>query len=350
MIAEGIDIGLRGATGSLLLLAAIVFARDGRSLAARLGAALSLCGVLYIVSDAPMMPARLWGFPVLGGVGTVAMPVFWLFTRAWFDDGFAIGRRDLAVIAAYVAWRIAHLGFGIGMGANHALWFVPTFAASLAFAVHAMWIAWRDRDADLVEARRRLRLGFVLAVGGFLVWTLLSEGFAFMTGRFSGWRTVNAGVLLAVVLPLEAVLLTLRRSDMFPAAPGMAPAMAPAPAVDARLAAALDRLMSHDRIYRSEGLTIGALAARLDVPDYRLRQLINGALGFRNFNEFLNHHRLAEVKAALADPAQAQVPILTIAMDAGFGSLAPFNRAFKAAAGTTPRAFRGAALGNAVAD
>jgi AraC-like DNA-binding protein len=34
------------------------------------------------------------------------------------------------------------------------------------------------------------------------------------------------------------------------------------------------------------------------------------------------------------------VPILTIALDAGFQSLGPFNRAFKAQTGMTPSEFR----------
>ena len=43
---------------------------------------------------------------------------------------------------------------------------------------------------------------------------------------------------------------------------------------------------------------------------------------------------------ALADPAQAEVPVITIAMDAGFASLGPFNRAFKATTGVTPTEYR----------
>ena len=45
-------------------------------------------------------------------------------------------------------------------------------------------------------------------------------------------------------------------------------------------------------------------------------------------------------KTAIADPAQEAVPILTIALDAGFQSLGPFNRAFKAETGLTPSEFR----------
>jgi AraC-like DNA-binding protein len=109
--------------------------------------------------------------------------------------------------------------------------------------------------------------------------------------------------------------------------------------------------MATERTYRQEGLTIGLLAARLGLPEYRLRALINERLGHRNFNAFLNRYRLDEAKAALADPHQADVPVLTIALDAGFQSLAPFNRAFKANTGLTPTEFRrSAAAGQNVDD
>jgi AraC-like DNA-binding protein len=111
----------------------------------------------------------------------------------------------------------------------------------------------------------------------------------------------------------------------------------------------LDRLMTVERIYRQEGLTIAVLAARLDVPEYRLRQAINEGLGYRNFNAFLNRYRIDEAKAALADPSQREVPVLTIAIDAGFQSIGPFNRAFKAATGLTPTEFRRDALARSAA-
>jgi len=111
-------------------------------------------------------------------------------------------------------------------------------------------------------------------------------------------------------------------------------------ATDQKLVDALMRLMADERIYRHDNVTIGMLATRLAIPEYRLRRLINQRLGYRNFNVFLNEHRIAEAKAALADPSQAEVPVITIAMDAGFQSLGPFNRAFKADTGITPTEYR----------
>jgi AraC-like DNA-binding protein len=109
---------------------------------------------------------------------------------------------------------------------------------------------------------------------------------------------------------------------------------------EAALLEALRELMEEQKLHRHDGLTIAVLAARLAIPEYRLRRLINRRLGHRNFSSFVNGYRLAEARAALADPVQENVPILTIALDTGFQSLAPFNRAFKMTAGMTPREYR----------
>jgi AraC-like DNA-binding protein len=105
--------------------------------------------------------------------------------------------------------------------------------------------------------------------------------------------------------------------------------------------------MEDDKLYREHGLGIGDLAAKLGVPEHQLRALINKGLGYRNFAAFLNQYRLAEAKAALADPEQARTPILTIAMDVGYASLATFNRAFKSEEATTPSQYRAEALAKA---
>jgi AraC-like DNA-binding protein len=107
-----------------------------------------------------------------------------------------------------------------------------------------------------------------------------------------------------------------------------------------QLAQALARAMSERHVYRQEDLSVASLAAQLGVAEYRLRRLINQRLGHRNFNAYVNGLRLDQARAALADPAQRQLPVLTIALDAGFGSIGPFNRAFKAATGLTPTDYR----------
>ena len=159
-------------------------------------------------------------------------------------------------------------------------------------------------------------------------------------------NTVNSAVLAGVVAAISYAMMRVDGADLFPAASEVAPVtMAPLSAVaeersDQKLVDALMRLMGDERIYRHDNITIGTLATKLGIPEYRLRRLINQRLGYRNFNVFLNNHRIEEAKAALSDPTQAEVPVITIAMDAGFQSLGPFNRAFKATTGVTPTEYR----------
>ena len=100
-------------------------------------------------------------------------------------------------------------------------------------------------------------------------------------------------------------------------------------------------LMEDDKLYRDADLTVGNLAARVGMAEYALRRLIHDHLGHRNFAGFVNEYRLQEVRERLLDPGLARRPVLTLALEAGFGSVGPFNRLFKERFGTTPTVFRG---------
>jgi AraC-like DNA-binding protein len=109
---------------------------------------------------------------------------------------------------------------------------------------------------------------------------------------------------------------------------------------DRHLLAKLEALMAEGEAWRREGLTIGALAAEIGAPEHKLRRLINDHLGFRNFAAFVNARRIDAAKSRLADPAKARESVSAIAFDLGFGSLGPFNRAFKEVTGQTPTEWR----------
>jgi hypothetical protein len=72
----------------------------------------------------------------------------------------------------------------------------------------------------------------------------------------------------------------------------------------------LDYLMTVERIHRQEGLSIGGFAAKLNLSEYRLRQVINEGLGYRDFNAY----RRCQGDAVRPEPTDVQA--LTIATDA----------------------------------
>jgi AraC-like DNA-binding protein len=109
---------------------------------------------------------------------------------------------------------------------------------------------------------------------------------------------------------------------------------------DEVLAARILALMADPAGYTASNLKVAGLARRVNEAEYKVTQCITGPLGFRNFNHMVNHFRIEEAARRLADPAFEHLPVLTIALDCGFGSIGPFNRAFKARFGETPTAFR----------
>jgi len=356
--AASLNLLLRGGAILVLLLIAATLPRDlPRRNAARLGAAFAVGVAAATLVSAPGFGAAtdLWhAFVVALAAG--AMFVFWLFTRALFDDAFHLRAWHGAVwlaLAAIGAWNclaLAHThtplaaAAGLWLGAMPIVWAALAIVQSLA--------SWRE---DLVEGRRRLR---TLIVATTSIYTLAQWAAAMLIG----WplkdvveSTANAAGTAALTLFVAWRLLRAGGDDLFgapvadaapspahatPASPSTVELIEAAEPPDPRQVDALETLMTVDHIHREPKLSIAALAERMRMPERQLRRLINQGLGHRNFSAFLNTYRLGDAKRWLADREQADTPILTIAMDAGFQSLGPFNRAFKADTGMTPTEYR----------
>ncbi|MCK1357311.1 helix-turn-helix domain-containing protein [Bradyrhizobium sp. 199] len=347
MLLANLELAFRAASVALLLVLAASLLSDFRSvLTARLGAAFALGSAAhaasYSVGVTSVIP--LWHAPLIA-LSTGNIVVFWMFTRALFEDEFRLRGWHGLVWALVTSFSFAgcvwiapagHVRFSVTAVNLIVLGFI-------GLAIGQTIASW---PADLVERRRRVRVFIVCAAAlyGGLNAALQIVVAGHRVGDVAD--SINTAVLACVVAGIAWAMMRVDGADLFPVAVETAPAIAPSQplasedAADQKLIEALMRLMADERVYRQENITIGALAGRLKIPEYRLRRLINQRLGYRNFNVFLNNHRIEEAKAALADPAQAEVPVITIAMDAGFQSLGPFNRAFKAVTGVTPTEYR----------
>ncbi|MEH2576448.1 AraC-like DNA-binding protein [Bradyrhizobium sp. AZCC 1577] len=347
MLLSTFDIALRGATVALLLvLAASLFRSFGTVLAGRLAVAVAVGSAAHAVTSSIGVTSKVAPAvaPVIA-LSTGNAVVFWLFTRALFEETFKLRWWHALVWAAVAAFSFVNcMWLAPASGVQFSIITVNILA--LGFIVLAVVQTVASWSADLVEGRRRIRVFIVSAAalyGGLnaVLQISLSGG-----GAADLANTLNSAVLAAVVAAIAIAMMRVDGADLFPAAavgkadPIEAAIVAESSAADRKLIDALTRLMADERIYRHDNVTIGTLATKLAIPEYRLRRLINQRLGYRNFNVFLNEHRIAEAKAALADPSQAEVPVITIAMDAGFQSLGPFNRAFKAITGVTPTGYR----------
>ena len=315
-------------------------------------AALAGAGAASAILEAPGFPSQWhWASLPLIALSSGTPVVFWLWARVVFDDDFVFRPWHAGVWAAAVGLGLtvsyASIGGSAATAINRAL-----MLANLGFGMLAIMQTIASWRMDLVAGRRRLRVAVLMGTLAYiaansaanlssvaaLTWSSPARNLANALGlcllaALAGWTLFRTAPPVRTLALEPAIGSANRLSSAAVRNDGRA-------AIEPALLGRLERLMTVERAYRREGLTIGSLAALMRLPEYRLRQVINEGLGFRNFNAFLNHYRIDEAKTALADDSQKDVPVLTIAMDAGFQSLGPFNRAFKADTGLTPSEFR----------
>lgn len=349
---ERVDIAVRlVACGASLLLLVLLLAGEVRR-----GLKLPLAGLLtgsigYLANSTATF---LFGSPTslpLGDFLSIFTPFFtWLFALRVLE-------RDPPRLLVWTPLVVLVTGWMIGyvLAPDRMIGFYVIHITGLALVADLFRVALLEREDDLVEQRRAFRLWLPLLVaaqtGGIL-------GYELVTGRGSamggdrGAQLINAVLILAVTLVAGKALLRtepelLLRAEPHPAEPDSeeppAPSLSPSEMV---LRDKLEAAMAQG-IYRTPGLSIAGLAERLGTPEHRLRALINQRLGHRNFSAYLNRYRIAEAKAWLADRDKVDLPVLTLAMDLGYNSLPPFNRAFREETGTTPSEYRRQCFGEA---
>lgn len=329
IILRGASIGLLGLLAGLLWRAPIGW--EGR---------ISICAVALTQSAFLLATAALpLDIPPLVATNLVLLAslshnaITWLIITIFLDPP---GRRW----PWFVASTLVSTHFYLHQTAPELLGHVPCTLSAMALYGALLGLAVISSRDDLVECRCRARPGFAAAIAGL--------GLALTGAEVFGWTAVGSLVFAVVqsggtLMVTAAFAVWLLRPDTAQWPGEKDSIRPPRPAVpqgtDSALIAQIQRTMV-EGIWREEGLTIGALARHLCVPEHRVRRAINGGLGHRNFSSFINSARIEAAKAMLRDPQKSHTTVLEIAYAVGFASLGPFNRAFRAETGQSPTEFR----------
>lgn len=331
-----LDMILRGSSIGLLVLLAGLLWRAPIGGEGRLSiVAVALAESAHLLKTAPIpldLPPLLMANVTLFS-SLMPNAITWLIVTIFLDPP---GKRwpwlvaSSAVSAHYYLYEVApHLVGNIPSGFSALVLFGALFGLAI--------ISSRD---DLVECRCRARPGFAAAIAGLGILLTGTQTFDWMgLGTPSAALMASAGTF-AVTFAF-AIWILRPDTTLWPGVQPVetTPQPSAAPPIDTMLATRISTVMAAG-IWREEGLTIGALATRLNVPEHRLRRAINTGLGHRNFSAFINRARIHAAMAQLQDPEQADTTVLEIAYDVGFASLGPFNRAFRAETGQSPTEFR----------
>jgi len=331
---------------SLFCLLGVLILRDfeNRQIA-WLGAWASMSGASYLICTSPALNSFF-------GPGMLLVQIFchsgqiaiWLFSLSQFRDKLSLWPTYILIALAFYIWQRMYfdwLRFEDAIIATTSA--VIYTVARFSLIGHMLYVAWAGRGDDLVEARRRFRTVYIVTVSMAVLAVVISETV------FNEQDLQNDNILLFQSLGmwlLSAVLVwqitNLRKSALFdgPSSSRSGQTSPPNDPNERHDLETVERLIETEDLYLRPGLTIAGLAVEAGLPEHRLRRLINTHLGYRNFADFLNHYRIAAARERLSCVEERNIPVLTIAMDLGYGSLGPFNRAFKERTGLTPTEFR----------
>ena len=276
------------------------------------------------------LPALFWGICILGFAASPAkhkglLPVA-LFSFIAPAIGRPFGAEDPAnTLLHHMVWQTAQYCEYVVICAG----------------VYAVVSGWKG---DLIEGRRKLR-AYILCVLG-LTALVVTVSLNFGIGKELPLVVVAVCCLMCSYLMLftrkEALVRAVSSYELDTTTALPAPGLrlvAPVEEIDEQsvLAESLCGLMETG-FYRNENLSLRLLARRLDVPEYRLRKVINERFNYRNFNDYINQLRIEEASIMLA--RDAATPVQNIAIDVGYRTMSSFNRAFKDIQRCTPTQFR----------
>ncbi|WP_051235495.1 AraC family transcriptional regulator [Marinimicrobium agarilyticum] len=106
---------------------------------------------------------------------------------------------------------------------------------------------------------------------------------------------------------------------------------------------AIDRAITHHQLHLDAHINLERFSTHCGLRPREVSALIN-AHHHKNFFEFINYHRVEEVKRRLSEDSQET--ILDIALQSGFNSQSAFQRFFKRLEGITPSQYRRRVSGN----
>jgi len=328
------------AIGQLSLLSFYVLAKSC-NLTSVLATTTSVCLSAYLLLTAPIADQH---YGVLRGVllffTELAPYLLWCFAVLLLRDNFILKKWSFGIktgITLALLWFLYFFGYQQGRGAfhqiNHLLQLLPL--------CHIIFIAVKDLKDDLVNARRNIRLILVMSISLYFIFILVLELGDSSVRASSIFSSINAFlVLMSTSVFTYFVFKGKFKEETLKIAEGGDQKQEDAiPLVYKDLNQRL-RCLMEEKFFMETQLTIKELAEKLTTPEHQLRELINKHLGFRNFSDFLNSYRLPMACSQLKDIANLRKPILTIALELGYGSIATFNRAFKAKMAQTPKEYR----------
>ncbi|RHW74650.1 helix-turn-helix domain-containing protein [Colwellia sp. RSH04] len=335
------------ALAQIVMCALLLFPLRKQNPSIKLFILLMLCSCGYLLSSL-IQPESSTVLAWFLQVTLNALPgVFWLVSLSVFGDHSILQRWQYVVasltMVVPLTTSLIEMIFAFSLQDYVAIYGLVKYGMLLLELVlisHALIISFKHWRDDLVQERRYIRGGVITISALYIIAVIVLEQLLHV--EWAGLNIVINFLLAALVTAINFLLFQLKESSLFETVNVSITEeikSAESPKQSKELIKVVES-MEQGKLYQQDGLTISGLAKHLGIHEYKLRNLINGELNYRNFNDFLNYYRIKEVTESLSSADFNHLPVLTLALESGFRSLSSFNKAFKNTHGITPTAYR----------
>ncbi len=286
------------------------------------------------------------------GVG----PLIYFFVRHLVDRSASFERRHLlhfvpAVLQGSLYWFLTFQDYAyrrwfwleVHYPITQRIEFIFTFLSLSVYLVLAArlltkyqkWLLENESEVSRINLNWLKVVLFVLFLGSgqWLLEILLREFFDIYYGyNFAAFLLAVLIIVLAIGSLFQTEIESLIVTE--PANPAAAPVLNP------ELLERISLQMTTEKYYLDPQLNLKSFASNLKLPPRTVSEHINHGLNC-SFIDFVNRHRVEEVKERLLTADMELYSILGIALESGFNSKATFHRVFKQFTGSSPGAFKG---------
>ncbi|MGS2719719.1 helix-turn-helix domain-containing protein [Paraglaciecola aestuariivivens] len=336
---ELLDLFFRFAAVGSLIFIAFVWLEKNTSEHIWVTRSLLICLSGYLVLTAPINDQTYGFVRGLALLLTELLPYcLWLYVFVLLNPKTSLSNLPWLVKVAALSmlmWFIYFFAIMQGRGSFHTI----NHLFGIVIYCHIAFMAVYDFQDDLLAQRRKMRVLMAVFFGAYSVLLALLEIFDLSLRGSTLFSVINSStIFMLIFLFSKLAQITQNSANPQPTIDHEQQSNA-VPATFSAELAKVNELMEA-QFFAQSNLTIGVLAKTIDIPEHRLRVLINKHLGFQNFSGFLNSYRIPAAQAKLQEAEFFKIPVLTIALELGYGSIGPFNRAFKQMVGVTPTEYR----------
>lgn len=318
---------------------------------------LSLLAIEFLTSG---IDYNIYGTPLLSSSFLLFNPAFFIYIRSLTNSNFRLKWMYLLHLAPFICFEATAyilkepyilIDF---FDPDSTLWFRYAFSVASLLS----WILYNTLSIKMVHHHRmhlknefstidrHKKLGWLLfVIVSYNLYSLVLVLIGILVILFNGHVQIpylfNYSALLAMVYILgfygirQKMIYQTIYPEPLPVRNGKASATSHR---NDQIREQLIHYFASEKPYLNADLSMQLLANHLKVPKHQLTEVLNQDLG-KNFFQFVNEYRVAEVKKMLADP-KLPWSIEAIGYECGFNSKSTFFTVFKNLTGMTPMQFR----------